>query len=296
MAYGETKVYNDGSHYIAIPHTTRPKQKKSKKIETKKEIELKEIADKVFSENKDKRRKEKIEILRNEVNEIIKDEKATKEFVKTYMDKKIRNLIERRKRLARKINLGQWNYFCTFTYDDKKHSEESFMKKLKNCFKKLCYRKGWIYIGVWERSPEKKRLHFHGLFYIPDNAMVGELKEVNDYSFSSHTRQVTLQNTYFNERFGRSDFKPIDRRVPQILSNATQYLMKYLEKSGERIVYSKNTPTYFISDIMDEDIACVMNSDKGEKLILFDNFSCWDEGCYMGEVSPEVISQMRQAN
>ena len=296
MAYGETKVYNDGSHYIAIPHTTRPKQKKSKKIETKKEIELKEIADKVFSENKDKRRKEKIEILKNEVNEIIKDEKATKEFVKTYMDKKIRNLIERRKRLARKINLGQWNYFCTFTYDDKKHSEESFMKKLKNCFKKLCYRKGWVYIGVWERSPEKKRLHFHGLFYIPDNAMVGELKEVNDYSFSSHTRQVTLQNTYFNERFGRSDFKPIDRRVPQILSNATQYLMKYLEKSGERIVYSKNTPTYFISDIMDEDIACVINSDKGEKLILFDNFSCWDEGCYMGEVSPEVISQMRKAN
>ena len=296
MAYGETKVYNDGSHYIAIPHTTRPKRKNKKKIESKKETELIEVADKVFSENKGKRRKEKIEILKTEVNEIIKDEKATKEFVKTYMDKKIRNLIERRKRLVRKINLGQWNYFCTFTYDDKKHSEESFMKKLKNCLKKLSYRKGWVYIGVWERSPEKKRLHFHGIFYIPDNAMVGELKEVNDYSFSSHTRQITLQNTYFNERFGRSDFKPIDRREPLALSSTTQYLMKYMEKSGERIVYSKNTPTYFISDIMDEDIACVMNSDKGEKLILFDNFSCWDEGCYMGEVSPEVISQMRKAN
>ena len=296
MAYGETKVYNDGSHYIAIPHTTRPKLKKSKKIESKKEIELKEIADKVFSESKGKKRKEKIKDLETEIKQVVNDENIAKEFVKTYMDKKLRNLIERRKRLARKINLGQWNYFCTFTYDDKKHSEESFMKKLKNCFKKLCYRKGWVYIGVWERSPEKKRLHFHGLFYIPDNAMVGELKEVNDYSFSSHTRQVTLQNTYFNERFGRSDFKPIDRRVPQILSNATQYLMKYLEKSGERIVYSKNTPTYFISDIMDEDIACVINSDKGEKLILFDNFSCWDEGCYMGEVCPEVISQMRKAN
>ena len=296
MAYGETKVYNDGSHYIAIPHTTQPKRKNKKKIESKKETELKELADKVFSENKDKRRKEKIEILKTEVNEIIKDEKATKEFVKTYMDKKIRNLIERRKRLVRKINLGQWNYFCTFTYDDKKHSEESFMKKLKNCLKKLSYRKGWVYIGVWERSPEKKRLHFHGIFYIPNNAIVGELKEVNDYSFSSHKRQITLQNTYFNERFGRSDFKPIDRREPLALSSATRYLMKYMEKSGERIVYSKNTPTYFIYDIMDEDIACVMNSDKGEKLILFENFSCWDEGCYMGEVSPEVISQMRKAN
>ena len=73
--------------------------------------------------------------------------------------------------------------------------------------------------------------------------------------------------------------------------------MKYMEKSGERIVYSKNTPTYFISDIMDEDIVCTMGEEKNTlKLILFDNFSCWDEGCYMGEVSPEVISQMRKAN
>ena len=50
----------------------------------KKETELKELADKVFHENKGKRRKEKIEILKTEINEIIKDEKATKEFVKTY--------------------------------------------------------------------------------------------------------------------------------------------------------------------------------------------------------------------
>ena len=28
MAYAETKVYFDGSHYIAIPHTTRPKKRK----------------------------------------------------------------------------------------------------------------------------------------------------------------------------------------------------------------------------------------------------------------------------
>ena len=297
MAYGETKVYNDGSHYIAIPYRPNPYAKKRNKVITNEEIELNEMADKILNDSKGKRRKDKIENLENQLNEIIKDEKATKEFVKTYMDKKIRNLIERRKRMVRKINLGQWNYFCTFTYDDKKHSEESFMKKLKNCLKKLSYRKGWVYIGVWERGSSTQRLHFHGIFYIPDNAIVGELKEVNDYSFSSHTRQITLQNTYFNERFGRSDFKPIDRREPNALSSATRYLMKYMEKSGERIVYSKNTPTYFISDIMDEDIVCTMGEEKNTlKLILFDNFSCWDEGCYMGQVCPNVISQMRKAN
>ena len=284
MSYGETKVYHDGSHYIAIPHTTRPKRKKSKKIETKTEMELRETADKVFAESKGKKRKEKIKDLENEIKQVVKDENIAKEFVKTYMDKKLRNLIERRKRLARKINLGQWNYFCTFTYDDKKHTEESFVTKLKNCLKKLSNRKGWVSIGVWERSPEKQRLHFHGIFYIPE--MVGELKEVTDYSFNTHKRQTTLQNTYFNKRFGRSDFKPIENQNRYAISLATQYLMKYMEKSGERIVYSKNTPTYIISDIMDEDIACTMgNEDKGIKLVLFDDFSCWDEGCYMGQVS-----------
>ena len=33
MSYGETKVYFDGSHYIAIPHTTRPSKKRPKKVE-----------------------------------------------------------------------------------------------------------------------------------------------------------------------------------------------------------------------------------------------------------------------
>ena len=80
------------------------------------------------------------------------------------------------------------------------------------------------------------------------------------------------------------------------IQDAKRYLMKYLEKSGERVVYSKGTPTYFISDILDEDVVCSMNEKKGIKLILFDDFQCLDEGCYMGKVSPEVIAQMRKAN
>jgi 5-enolpyruvylshikimate-3-phosphate synthase len=42
MAYGETKVYHDGSHYVAIPHTTRPNLKKKKKMETEEELKVKE--------------------------------------------------------------------------------------------------------------------------------------------------------------------------------------------------------------------------------------------------------------
>lgn len=70
----------------------------------------------------------------------------------------------------------------TFTYDGEKHTEESFKKKLQGCFKMMCHRKGWKYVGVWERSPEKHRLHFHGLFYIPEGSMPGKLIEAMDYS------------------------------------------------------------------------------------------------------------------
>jgi hypothetical protein len=38
MAYGETKVYFDGSHYIAIPHTTRPSKKRYKPPEETVEV------------------------------------------------------------------------------------------------------------------------------------------------------------------------------------------------------------------------------------------------------------------
>ena len=46
---------------------------------------------------------------------------------------------------------------------------------------------------------------------------------------------------------------------------------------------------------MDEDIAAPYGIED-KKLLLFDDFVCWDEGCYMGEVSKEVISQMCISN
>ena len=92
--------------------------------------------------------------------------------------------------------------------------------------------------------------------------------------------------------FGRSDFKEVNEHV---LSEAVRYIMKYLEKDGGKIVYLRGLPQYFISDIMDEDVACTIGQED-KKLLLFDNFNCWDEGCLVGQVSKEVIDQMPKAN
>ncbi|MDD3831750.1 MAG: hypothetical protein PHW00_03750 [Clostridia bacterium] len=70
-----------------------------------------------------------------------------------------------------------------------------------------------------------------------------------------------------------------------------RYLTKNMEKTGERIVYSKNLPQYFVSDIMENDIACPYGVED-RKLLLFDKFGCWDEGEYIGQVGPEVIEKM----
>jgi len=32
------------------------------------------------------------------------------------------------------------------------------------------------------------------------------------------------------------------------------------------------------------------------KLLLYDDFTCWDEGCYVGVVGPDVIKQLRTCN
>ncbi len=122
--------------------------------------------------------------------------------------------------------------------------------------------------------------------------MVGELITKNDYDTKKHRRQETVQNTYFNKRFGRSDFKELDETE---LGNAIAYLVKYIEKTGEKIVYSKGLPQYFISDIMDEDVVCNIGRED-RKLLLYDDFSCYDEGEYKGQVSQNVIRELRKAN
>ena len=222
-----------------------------------------------------------------------KTDEEAKLFVDINFERKRRNMICRRIRMTRKANLQDFNFFVTFTYDDKLHTEESFRQKLKNCLSLLSSRKSWKYIGVWERSPEKKRLHFHGILDISEGTMPGYFVQKEDYSFNSHRRQIANQDTYFLENFGRNDFeKIVDQNR---IGEAMAYLMKYLEKSGERIVYSKGLPQYFITDIMDEDIVCPIGMEE-QKLLLFDDFGCWDEDEYIGQVSKETIAKMPKAN
>lgn len=269
MDYPKTKVYFDGSHFIGIPPEKQLwKKRKNGKKRVKNETEEK-VKELYKSETGTK--KEKTEKVIEKINEEIKDEEKAKEIVKTTLEKEKRNKIVRLTRLYRKIGLQQWTHFCTFTYDSNKLTEEEFRQKLLTCLRHLSHRKGWKYIGVFERSPNLERLHFHGIFVIAE--MVGEIIETKDYSTKTHQMQIAHQNTFFLERFGRNDFKEIINNVG--VNDAVNYIMKYISKTGEKVIYSKHLQTYFVTDILNNDVVCKIGQED-RKILLFDDFKCLD--------------------
>lgn len=294
MPYQKSKVYFDGGHYIAIPKENFPRRKgryRPKPKPTEEATAIKEKFEAAYSESKNLPRRERKKYIKEQMKDSFATEKETTTYVESNIQRKQNNLSKRRVLLWRKVNLQQWDYFVTFTYSDELHTEETFQKKLRNTLKHLVARKGWKYIGVWERSPEKQRLHFHGIFYIPQT--IGELIEVKDYSTKQHKVQTTLQNTHFIKHFGRNDFEKMSS--PADVSQSVKYLLKYIEKSGEKLVYGGKIYAYIESDILDEDIVCGYGVDE-RKAILFDNFTCIDDGCLICEASKEVIAQMPKSN
>lgn len=285
MNYPKTKVYFDGSHYIGIPHTTQSWKKRiHKSTPNETELQVKEKLNQSTNETK----KEKTERITNEINTKVNDIKKSQEIVNKVIEKENRNKIVRLTRLYRKANLQQWNYFCTFTYNSTKLTEEEFRKKFLNCLRHLATRKGWKYIGVFERSPVNQRLHFHGIFVIPERL---DLIETKDYSTKSHQIQITHQNTFFLERFGRNDFKPIENNIG--INEAIIYMLKYIRKTGEKVIYSKHLQTYFVTDIEENDVVCTIGQED-RKILLFDNFKCLDfeTGEVLGTVSKELIDKL----
>ena len=59
-------------------------------------------------------------------------------------------------------------------------------------------------------------------------------------------------------------------------------------------MYSRGLYAYFISDIMDDDVVCPIGIED-RKLLLFDDFRCFDEGVLMGRVCREVIRHLRKS-
>lgn len=312
------KIYNDGGHYIAtqvikyckfkdIPesedktnYTEKQKELIAKRILRNKHIDYdndyintvsntvncgsKSAKDILFDSAYNTAKQtgvkncELAEYIKAKMLLLYEDYSELDDYIAEKIKRKSHNLHVRKKRFRRKANLNRWNYFVTFTFDDEKQDEDSFRKKIRRCLSNLHTRRRWRYMGVFEHAPETGRLHFHGLFYIPDGELIGEIVEKTDYSTAKHCMQTIHENTFFEKTFGRNDFEVLDEmelRHGQTLN----YLLKYIEKTGERIVYSRGIPTEIYRKVNDDDIVTEMQ-DFGTKYILFDDTIDWERDVY----------------
>ena len=154
-----------------------------------------------------------------------------KEWLINYITKFIinekENLKNRKSLFKRKALNNDWNYFVTFTYDEKKHNEISFVKTLKKKLQNLHNRQDWLYMGCFERS-KTNRLHFHGLIYVPNGKMQGIIREETYYDTNSKKKAVSYINDDFEKKIGRNDFKPISKSDITFFHHFFQYILKYI--------------------------------------------------------------------
>ena len=261
------KIVFDGSHYVGTEIEERgPRKKKltsdlynfeKQKAMQEKQLYFDELfflclnQVKVYKMSDCNRNKELKELLKDGMLERYPDMENIEGYINVQVYRKVKNYYLKEKRLKSKGYLNKWNYFVTFTYDDKKHDEASFRQALKKSLSNFAYRRGWKYMGVFEESPEKKRLHFHAIMYIPDGEMVGELRTRKDYSTKQKKIQETVYNTFFEKKFGRCDFEAITNNNRQELIKAIKYMTKYIFKTNEQINYSRGLKT-----IIEKNIFC----------------------------------------
>lgn len=273
------KVHHDGSHYVAkkVEKTnTRSKQPRLRSDLSAFERDFRECYK--YATMLGLRRKK--EIKRFVMDQLAADYRhwpSFEESIDRELDRELLNLYNRKKRFRRKAYLNDWNYFCTFTYDSNKMSEDEFKTRLRRCLSNLHTRRGWRYMGVWERGERGNRLHFHALIFVPDGEMVGVLFDEEYYDKKTHTRKIAHRNTFFDLRFGRSDFKKLS---PQEVKHGSvmNYLLKYLQKTGEKIIYSRGIPSEHILPLQEEDLVC--------SFVLYVEFFVVDPDCFL--FSPDV--------
>lgn len=248
-----------------------------------------------YRESYGMKKKEQYAFIASKLAPYFESDEALHKYLDYKMECKRRSEAARRIRCQRRAALHELSYFATFTYDDKKATEKEFEKRLLTALSNLASRKGWKYMGTWERGGDTDRLHFHAVLYIPEGKMVGKLELKRDYDVKKKRMVERMENSFFWDRFGRNKFELIDGTALTI-GTAVSYIIKYIEKSGGRIICSKGLRTFIETDIDNDDVVAQLREDDDKKYLLFDDFKVYKDGKELGAVTPGVLAQAKTVN
>ena len=135
------KIYHDGYYYVA-PRVVRSQGKRPPKKPANTAMDI--AFDSLYFQAKRKGLKEDemAGYIQAGLEKLYPADPALGKYILEKIDKKQRNMWKRIKRFKRKVTMNEWTHFVTFTCDPKKHTEESFMKKLRKCLSNLHTRRG----------------------------------------------------------------------------------------------------------------------------------------------------------
>ena len=134
MPYQASKIYYDGSHYIAVPKENFPSRKGRKKARKSnpQTDSAKAKFETAYAESQALPKCERRKYVTEKLQDDFPDDKQAEEYVKTQTERKRNNAYKRYTRLWHKVYLQRnWNFFVTCTYSDEKHTEQTFQKTLR---------------------------------------------------------------------------------------------------------------------------------------------------------------------
>jgi len=245
-----------------------------------------------YRESLELKKKRRYSFIASKMAPYFSDKEELHRFLHRKLACRERAKMTKRLRCIRRAALHDMNYFCTFTYDSKKMNEEEFEKKLLNTLSHFASRKGWKYMGTWERGKDTDRLHFHAIMHIPEGTMSGELVKKREYDVKKKRMVERIENTFFEKKYGRNTFEFVDGTALTV-NTAIEYIIKYLEKDGGRIICSKGLHTFLETDIDNKDIVCRLREGEDKKYILFDDFKVYKDGKELGTISPGVLARAK---
>lgn len=214
MPYQASKIYYDGSHYIAVPKETFPSCK-GRKTARKSNRQTEQRKAKCWNAYAERQALPETRTPQTRYGKTQGDFPSDKraEGIRQAANgtqEKTTHISGITRLWHKSVSARQLEFLCNVYLFRRKAHGTDLSKDIAQHFETPCKpQRLEVYRRVGTLCKRAATLSRDILY--PRKRYGGELKQVSDYSTKQHRMQTTYQNTHFLRYFGRNDFKAIDK-------------------------------------------------------------------------------------